>query len=1457
MLPIDRLRRALPLLVLAALAACGGGGGGGGGDGGPNAGTPILDEEFQVVSGPTGTIAGLNVPVELIFNRKVASSSVDGSSIQVVTVEDPAGEATAGPGLTANVVFSVKGKVVTITPIVEFSATEVTFGFVEDALYEISFSPVDSGSFVTSKDGETLAPGSPSFFFRTGTGAFDFEPGFPMPTAVFVDDPDAVALPDTIEDDDGDGSPVDEAIALFPGATVIEDGDTIASSPTQQILFLFDDAVSPASIFNALDGTSDELSVSVNTAPAPTFAPSGVSAEIGFLVQQADLTIVRWTPLLAAYPPGGILFLTITAGVEDVAGNSKESVTGDSTPSLDLQLFVDGAPDDTIYQIFEPFDTTDQEDPATSSAEWDSLFPGRLGPVFGGGTGADGPFVVDEKGTAEEPGATVVPTGATIDFDDEVVRLPSVIETSPGVFEPRIYNLTRLVLPEGWTLAVLTDRDEDGLPDDEEFRVDSPGHPLDGLGAPLRIRCSGEAEVFGTLDGRGVASADIVRPVGSSDPAYCDYLGQGGTGAVSLVAAGDGGDGGDVLLLRENGSIAFGLKSPTNGPGPGYESTDSFACVMGSNPSRLLGVTGRSASRTATQLVDPATNLSVLDPDSGLADPGLVQLLQDGELRLQPNVGVGAQSVGSSGTKNETIDENHPTFVIEDVEVAAGETTITVASGAGDPTLDQISENLSLEPISSGLDCYLVGRLKGRAGTDVTPLARGGDGGEPYVVVNDATITTTSGGGGGGGGFLPGLDGESDGPPSDPSTSQRGQGLGGMALEDSPGAPGGEGAIRGTATVVDGERLTLETQTEGTDLATLASGELVDALLIPNAGADGWLFEIDDFDGTTFTVRRIQTDELDIGLTDPGGPALSPTSIVPFAILPPLEFGGAGGGGSGVSVTGTVNVSPSDLPSLNPGGAGGAGGTSIFLEAARRLVLGDASRILTEGGPGATVDASTPLSGGGGGGGGNAVLRAGRTLELFAGALVSSQGGTGGGTSGSGQGGRGGAGYIRFENFDDDLDPAQISVVTDPPLDETNVGRFLGDPQGVGQSLFYSSMLANPEYDAVTVTYVADVTNTDTMTTEEDKVVTWRFDDEGITATDDLLDPPFRIRFNAVPPDSAGLLDTDAVVTDFFSPADLVSARADLAHDPVKGVVYAVPGEETSTVSRLDEDTLSPLTPDSLPLPVIPSTGTTSLDVLSIAVDADADEILLLERSTGLVHVIDGTTGAFKRTITLPITPLGAVAYDPTDELLLVADNAKNQVLGFPTIETDDLTDFAPSSFSLQFDLRRDGVRLETEFTGLAVDAASDTLWAADAVTGLLVEFDLADGVEGTSLTGTHGATVLATATSGVVLSGLAFTGADLVLTHCVDPTDCRVFTIEPATVPTDGSQTTVASFGSPLPQTAESVMDGDQFIRFRIVLDGVKNATDGSIYVLADGPIQFRSVRIEAITLEIANKAF
>src|SRR5262249_41572187 len=154
------------------------------------------------------------------------------------------------------------------------------------------------------------------------------------------------------------------------------------------------------------------------------------------------------------------------------------------------------------------------------------------------------------------------------------------------------------------------------------------------------------------------------------------------------------------------------------------------------------------------------------------------------------------------------------------------------------------------------------------------------------------------------------------------------------------------------------------------------------------------------------------------------GPGLIAGHVYAFLVVPSLDFGGSGGGGTGVSVTGTVNNASNVLPTFAPGASGGSGGGSVTLECAAKMTLGSTSVVTARGGAGGTVfDLQTPFAGGGGGGGGNIVLRAGKELEAFLGATVTVEGGLGGSVPGTGIGGQGGSGFVRVENFDDSLTP--------------------------------------------------------------------------------------------------------------------------------------------------------------------------------------------------------------------------------------------------------------------------------------------------------------------------------------------------------------------------------------------------------------------------------------------------
>ncbi|HEX5010732.1 MAG TPA: hypothetical protein VFY71_10040, partial [Planctomycetota bacterium] len=757
-------------------------------------------------------------------------------------------------------------------------------------------------------------------------------------------------------------------------------------------------------------------------------------------------------------------------------------------------------------------------------------------------------------------------------------------------------------------------------------------------------------------------------------------------------------------------------------------------------------------------------------------------------------------------------------------------------------------------PIAAAGDCYLVGRLRGRTGGDATPFARGGAGAEPYVVVNEGAlgVSTTGGGGGGGGAVQPGADGLSDGPPSDPLVDQKG-GSGGISLDESPGAPAGAGSVRGTAMVLSDTELELLTQTAGSDLAELTGPALVGSLLMPNAPSDGWMFEITAFDGNDFTVARIQLDDIDIGLLDgPGidGPGLQVGSTYDFLVLPQLDIGGAGGGGTGVSVTGTVNNAFTVLPLLAPGAGGGAGGGSLTLETAGKLEVGPGASIRAKGGAGGTVfDVQTQFAGAGGGGGGNLLLRAGRGLEVFLGAQVSVAGGPGGGVVGTGQGGAGGDGFARFEDFDDTVDLESLVGIVTPPVTEENIGRQLGLPQGLGQSLYYQAPVVNPEWDFAQVSYVSDTDDDDVA-----EACSWSFDDTGADGgAQGFLDPPVHLSFNAVPTDENGFLDTSKVNNSFYEMCDLVSARAGLAFDAVHDVLLSSPGQDCSRIDRLDPVTLAPTTlgPAMILLPNIPSVASNVLDIVSMGVDTVNSELFLLERVTRRVHVLDLDTGDFKRTITLPLDLQGAMTYDATDDLLLFADNAADRIVSFlprdPAAGDPAGTDYAPLEPVSQFKLSRDGQTLQIYLVGLAHDAAGASLWCTDGMTGTLFQVSLVPGFEGQSVSGSQRFSPLAFAGDSVVPSALAVNGGQLYLLHATDPSDTRLQALAASAVSLTGAPLVLTGFGTLTPQKPRSIADSDPFLRFRLSLDGVHDA---------DG-VSFRNVRAESVEFQIQNQSF
>lgn len=1452
------IARSLLVLVLVALAlpGCGGGGGGSGkNNNNGGAGNPF-GNNFAVLAGPSGgVIPGLNSELTLTFNKKIDATSVNGGVITIVTIADPSGAAEAPAGTVASFNLEVDGKRLIVKPTVEFGTENVFFGFVENALFEIAFADPATGNSIRSVVGDTMVNSGQTYLFRTGEKAVDSNPGFPQVRAWLVPDPDAAVLPGTIADDDSDGSLFDDAIALFAGAEeLIGPGpQALPASPVSEILFIFDDALLPETVINPVDSTSPAVRVLINTLPVPAFQPIIAPANLSFLHQQADLTIVRWASDFAALPPSAFLIAEVTASVQDLGCNSKASLTGDSSPSLSVALSVAGGVDGTVYEVVEPFDDDAKNDVARTSASWASPV-GELAPVLGGGRGLDGPFVIDPDGSVDAPGETRVPLLAVIDWDAQTVALPTVVEAA-GVREPRTWEFTRLVLPNDWTLAPLFDRDGDETVDEEEFIVSSAGHPLDGLGAPLLIKCTEGIDISGTVLLDGVDAEDMVVDTGNDGA----YFGQGAPGAESLLAGGAGGRGGDSLLAEDTDddgevdTVLLSLTSPAvEDPGLEFEE----------NIPKRKGVTGRSEAVTASTLVDNDLNLNLIN-----TNPTLAAMLAAGELMLQPNAGIGSSFEGNAGTANQFIDENHKTFVITDVSVSAAITTITVDVSDGS-SLIMASQNIGTgySPISAAGDAYIIGRFRGADGGDLAGWQRGGVGAQPYLVVNEGAlgVTTASGGGGGGGGIQAGGDGGSSGAESDPTVNQRGIGNGdttGISQDESAGAAGGFGAPRGTVMVVDDVTLDLVSSSSGLSPVDIGGAALVGAQIVVDAASNGWAFRVASFDGLSFVVERIQSGDVDIGLTDGDGgvegPGLTTTEVVDFLLVPPEGLGGAGGGGAGASVTGTVNTSPDVLPTITPGAAGGSSAGATVLETAGTFTLRNSGSVSAQGGMGgALIDATRIFAGGGGAAGGAISVRAGQGITIFQGGVLTVAGGAGGGLDGHGLGGDGGGGWLRLETFADDLNPVTFANSTVPAVKEENLGRFVGDPQGVAQSRFYHTGLANPQPTELQIDYRADTDGDDAL---ED--LSWMFTNTGADGgPEGYTRPPFTFTFNARGVDENGFQDASEPNV-FYKAHDLLSGRSGYVYDPVNDVRLFAIGENADQLHVLT-DTCLGTGCDTLPFDEIPAVDDSQLDISSLAFGGLEDELFLLERARGRVHVLDRTTGAFLRTITLPAVVEGGMAVlsdgvDAANDRLLIAAN-REEVLITVALRDDAAaepatTDLTVTGFESQVSLSYDGVALDDiEITGLAYDAATETLWVVDAPTGFVTQLDWSAGNEGVGLAGVHARGRLTAAGEGVLLSSLAYDGALLWFVRAVEGDTTTTFALDPATLPTDGSDVALANFGATLPEVAPSIADSKVFVRFRVTLDAtfVDELHGG-------GPVPFEGMVIDEITFRLENAAF
>ena len=250
--------------------------------------------------------------------------------------------------------------------------------------------------------------------------------------------------------------------------------------------------------------------------------------------------------------------------------------------------------------------------------------------------------------------------------------------------------------------------------------------------------------------------------------------------------------------------------------------------------------------------------------------------------------------------------------------------------------------------------------------------------------------------------------------------------------------------------------------------------------------------------------------------------------------------------------------------------------------------------------------------------------------------------------------------------------------------------------------------------------------------------------------------------------------------------------------------------------------------------------------------------------------MIDLDTGLLQRTIELPVIVEGALTYvsdgvDPANDRLVVASNRAELLAEFLPADPDAVdpavTDYAPLGPEEVHVVTRDGSDLDIEFTGLAYDPGSSTLWAVDALSGVLMQLAWSAGVKGDSESSLgHPYVSLTRDGEGVVPSALAFDGAELHLTVATDPTATSLFSIDPTALDVNAGQFEGAPWALPLvpdvpflPEVARPIAAGESFLRFRLTLNGLH---DDELH--ASGfPVAFRDLSVDEVELQLRNSGF
>ncbi len=531
----------LGLLTLPLSLSCGGGGGSGGGNTGP-LGLSLLSASSE--SGVVLPAVGLFLNERLIFEF---SAPIDPTSVNEDTIQIRRRRAENQEfAIPARGTFAVAGSTVTFVPDLPTQSDLSDSGFLRDTEYQIQLPSFPSFEVVKTISGDPLGITTTTRFSTRLSDPLlsDPVPGPPAVRAIILD-----LNANGMFEGDGDPATVEPEeffdISNFPFADTVPVGLSMAPL---SVAFLLSEPILPETVLRDADGDGQSDRVFLMDFNRGIRLTTRVTLFQEFQPDINDFRVeIQLTPV-STLPPGTPVRPVLLSGLVDFAAPPQD--LGD----FEAEFQTRSGPASFSDALIESYEDRQNTDPS-SSAEWNVDQSGILASGLGiGGTGADGPFIVD-SGT--DITLNTSDNGGFYNFTDIDIRENAIVRfTGPN---PAVIACTRNATIAGTIILRggdgesgsdfgISPRAVPGIAGPGGFRGGVGGVPGRGNGAVTDS--GGQTGNSANPNPGGGGGAGHNRPGATSFPTNCNAgRGGGAYGGATIrpLFAGSGGGGGGDL----------------------------------------------------------------------------------------------------------------------------------------------------------------------------------------------------------------------------------------------------------------------------------------------------------------------------------------------------------------------------------------------------------------------------------------------------------------------------------------------------------------------------------------------------------------------------------------------------------------------------------------------------------------------------------------------------------------------------------------------------------------------------------------------------------------------------------------------------------------------------------------------------------------------------------------------